>query len=493
MGIIKKQSIAATIINYAGVLVGFLNSAILLPTLFSPEEVGLLGFLTSLTAIFATIATFGIPLITGKMFPSFRSKDGNNGFFTLTSLGSLFGIIIGIAAYFILENWLISENNSAKNYHYFSLIFICVFAARLIFKNLDSYLRMLYQTVIGAALDNLGTKLIILTGLLLVWFIPDISFTTVFIIYGIALAFPGTVLIFYTLKQNIQFNPKKFKERLGGQRKAMILLGFFGILGGIGSTIVIEVDRIMVSNMLGLDATGVYQVAFFFGAFISIPSRGLKRISTVIVADAFEENNLNKIQSIYRKSCVNQLLIAGYLFLGIWFSIESVFQYMKPEYSAGIYVVLFIGLAQLVDMATGISAEILTVSKYYSYTTYFAIVLVILVVVLNLTFIPIWGINGAAFASFIAMFLINGLRYLFLYLKFGLQPFNFKMLVNLLLIALVFFGMTFFPHLGNPIIHILISGTIITVAYWYMAYQLKISEDINQTWSNIVNRYIKRY
>lgn len=492
MGIIKKQSIVATIINYIGVLVGFFNSAVLLPALFSSEEVGLLGFLTSLTAIFATIATFGIPLITGKMFPAFRSEDGNNGFFTLTVVGSVFGIAIGLATYFLLENWIISENNNAKDFSYFALIFSVVFAARLLYKNFDSYLRMLYQTVIGAALDNLGTKTIILIGLSLVWFIPGISFTAIFILYGIALAFPGIVLLFYLLKQNISFNPSKFKKRLGGQKRAMLLLGLFGILGGIGSTIVIEVDRIMVSNMLGLSATGIYQVAFFFGAFISIPSRGLKRISTVIVADAFEEDDLDKIQTIYQKSCVNQLLIAGYLFLGIWFSISSIFTFMKPEYAAGLYVVLFIGLSQLVDMATGISAEILTVSKYYSYNTYFALVLVVLVVLLNFIFIPIWGINGAAFASFIAMVLINALRFIFLYWKFKLQPFNLKMLINLGLIALIFLGMSFFPNLGNPILTILVSGSIITLVYWFLAYQLELSHDINQTWKNIAKRFFGR-
>lgn len=491
MGVIKKQSIQSTVVIYLGVVIGFLNSVLLLPVLFSPEQVGLIGFLTSLTAIFVIPASMGIPLITNKMFPHFRSENGNNGFFSLTSLSSLIGIVGGIIVFLLCQDLLISEKNLARNYTGFALIFCIVFASRVIFRNVDSYLRLEYKTVLGITLDGLVAKIIVFAGLISAWAFPNIRFEFVFIMYALALAFPGWVLMVYALTQNISFSWRSFSKHLGDRKNEMISVGIFGILGGLGTVIVLEVDRVMVSNMLGLDANGVYSVAFFFGLFISIPSRGLKRIATTIISDSLKNDDMENVQTVYRKSCVNQLLIAGYLFLGIWTCIDYVFEFLKPEYALGKYVVLFIGLAQLVDMATGVNGEILSVSKYYRYSTYFSVVLIALVITLNYLFIPLWNISGAALASFLSILITNGWRAWFLYRKMGLQPFTLKMLVNLFLIGVLVAAFEFTPSFGNPFIGILVTGSIITLIYWPIAYALNLSEDINETVRNIIKRVTK--
>lgn len=489
MGIVKKQSIQSTIFTYLGVGIGFLNSAILLPALFTTEEVGLIGFLNSLTLIFSTIGCLGIPLITIKLFPQFRNREkGDNGFFSLSFYGSLIGISIGIIAFLSLNDILISKDNAARNYSLFFIAFTTIFAFRVLFKNIDSYLRMLYKTVLGIMLEGFITKLIIFIGLLIITWGFKGDFSLVLILYIIAISLPGVIATIYLLTQKVSLNVNSFRKSAGYNWKEIVSIGSFGVIGGLGAAVILEVDRVMISNMLGLSENGIYSVAFFFGLFISIPSRGLKRIAASILSDSFKDNDMTNVAEIYKKSCLNQLLIAGYLFLGIWFTVNHVFEFMRPEYSRGLYVILFIGLAQLIDMATGVNAEIINVSKYYKYNSYFTGILIVLVIGLNLIFIPIWGINGAAFSSFLALLIVNTIRFIFLYRKMGLFPFSIKMLINAFIILGLFGCFEFFmPNINDPLLGILISGGLLTIIYFTLAYFLRLSNDVNQ----IINKVFR--
>ncbi len=64
---------------------------------------------------------------------------------------------------------------------------------------------------------------------------------------------------------------------------------------------------------------------------------------------------------------------------------------------------LFIGLGRMVDLVTGINGTILGTSPKYKYELYFSVTLAILTVVTNYMLIPQYGINGAAFATFLSM------------------------------------------------------------------------------------------
>jgi len=492
MGVIKKQSIQSTVLTYIGVLIGFLNSAVFLPMLFSPEEVGLLGFLNSLSSIFATIATFGVPLITVKMFPHFRSDENkHNGFFGFIFLVSIIGSILGVAFYFLFKEQLISDNNRALGYALFNVLFCFVFIGTVFFKNFDGYIRMLYNSVFGVAAETF-IKLIIFCMVFSYWVMNGFHFDWVIIVYALAITSAGVITFFYSLTTKVSLNLTQFKRHLGEHRKELLTVGMFGALASIGSIIVLEIDRIMVSNMIDLNANGVYSVAFFFGLFVSLPARGLKRIAAVVISDSLKKNDIDNVAKVYQKSCANQFLIAGYLFLGIWFSVDYVFEFMKPEYAEGKYVILFIGLAQVIELATGVNAEIINVSNHYRYNTYFSAILIVLVIALNYLLIPIWGITGAAIASFISMVIVNLFRAVLLFKKMHLQPYTSKNLLNLILFGAVFAVMLVLPTFENPIIGILINGTLITAIYWLPSYFLSLSDDINVSIDNILSKWRRK-
>ena len=107
-------------------------------------------------------------------------------------------------------------------------------------------------------------------------------------------------------------------------------------------------------------------------------------------------------------------------------------------YAPGKWVVFYIGLSKLFDMATGVNQEIVGTSKYYKIDLLFYIFLAVIAVITNLIFIPKFGITGAAMASAISIFLFNTIRFFFLLYVFRIQPFSLSTLKVLAVFVLTF-------------------------------------------------------
>lgn len=491
MGIIKKQSIQSTIYNYLGVGLGFLNSVILLPLLLSEEQVGLFFFINSYTALFAGLCTLGIPLISIKIFPRLRDdKNAHNGYFSFLLLATIIGSILGLSIYWGAGDLLISEKNSARLFAPFAITFSALLVFRVFAKNFDSFIRMLMNTVLGTFLENFLLKLIVFIALAYYWQINEYSFTILFFLYAFALSLPGIVSIVYIfIKGHFNLNIKAFSQASTGWRNEIITLSIYGLLGTLGSIIILEVDTVMVGNMIGLKQTAIYKTAFFFGLFCSIPARALKRISVVVIAEAWEKNDLSTIKNIYHKSSLTLFLFGAYLFLGVWVNVDYVLQLLPESYAAGKMVILIIGIAQLVDLVSGVNTEIIASSPYYKYTTYFIVVLIVLVIILNYLLIPVFGIEGAALASLISLIVYNLLKFIFLKQKLSYQPLNYRMLIILLIAGLSWAVTTYaLPFFENIYLGILVTGSTLTVVFWIPVYLLKVSPDVNET----IDKFIQR-
>ena len=135
--------------------------------------------------------------------------------------------------------------------------------------------------------------------------------------------------------------------------------------------------------------------------------------------------------------------------MGLWCNIDSVLSLLPPEYAVGKYIIFFIGLGNLVEMATGVNGIIIANSKYYKYDAFFMVALIGITIITNLIFIPIYGIIGSAIASAVTITTFNLARYLFLFFKFGMQPYDMQSL-KVLLVSIVVFVLTgFIPYFDN--------------------------------------------
>jgi O-antigen/teichoic acid export membrane protein len=107
------------------------------------------------------------------------------------------------------------------------------------------------------------------------------------------------------------------------------------------------------------------------------------------------------------------------------------------------------------------------------------VLLALLMVVPNIILIPIYGLNGAALATFIAVFLYNTAKLFFVYRAFKITPFTkntFK--VGGVLLVMVF-SAYFWEFKFYPIINIMLKSLLIVGVFITLVFKLKLSEDIN--------------
>ena len=269
----------------------------------------------------------------------------------------------------------------------------------------------------------------------------------------------------------------------------MLSFGTYVLLGGASLMIVTRLDMMMISTMMDLEHVAFYTVAFFIGNAIKIPGKSILTIATPLLARAWEENNIKQIQNIYSKSSINLLIVGGVFFLCIWLNIDDIFILLPEKFSHGKWVVLFISLSQLFNLATGVNGAIIVNSNLYKYDLITNTFLVVFALITNLIFIPKYGINGAAMATAFSVLLFNILRLILIKVKLDLQPFSIKTLYTLALLAVIYSLSNYIPVSGNVYFDLLWRSFYILVLFVPAMLWLNLSEDINKIIVDVMKRF----
>ena len=190
-----------------------------------------------------------------------------------------------------------------------------------------------------------------------------------------------------------------------------------------------------------------------------------------------KEKKLGEVEELYSKSSLIQLIVGSLLLICVWINIDEIFMLIPNSeiYSAGKYVVLYIGLAVVFDMATGVNNEIIVMSDFYKWNILIMLFLIVVAIINNEILIPIYGITGAAMATAISIFLFNVIKYIIVYIKLGIQPFSKKTLISLIIAFGVYFLGVNLPSSSIPLLDI---GYKSTCSFIIILRPLKTSQNL---------------
>jgi O-antigen/teichoic acid export membrane protein len=106
----------------------------------------------------------------------------------------------------------------------------------------------------------------------------------------------------------------------------------------------------------------------------------------------------------------------------------------------------------------------------------------------NWLLIPEMGMMGAAVAYLLAMFVLNFTYWLYVKMKFNLQPFAKTHFCILIITALSFLTGLYFPGLSNIWFDMVVRSLVTAAVYVSLTYVFRISEDINILIDKIIRR-----
>lgn len=488
MGEIQKQSIRGTVYIYGGAILGFITSGLLFPKLLTTEEIGLINIIIPYAMLFDQVFGFGITNIITRIFPYFRTADNkHHGFLGLTGLITVLGFALSIVAFFFLQDIMVEskESDSALLEKYIILIPAFIFAT--MFYNLfDQYNKVLFNASRGILLKEFVLRLVILFVIMLYAF-DWITIHQFFIGYTIAQLAPLLILFILLKKDKSIYFTIDWPAYHPTMRREIFMVGLFGLLSSATATITLTIDRVMITRILDLDMNGIYSTCFFFGTLVILPSRVLAKTISTYISESWKKNDLNEIFKIYRSSSLNQYLIGSLLIIGIWANIDNIMLILGDDFRPGYWVILLIGLTYLSDMLLNPGVVVLMNSDQYRYSTYFILIMTVIMVGGNYLAIPVWSIIGAAAATLASRVVYNLLNYFYVWHKFGLQPLNYKHLVITISALAVYFASTFLPPFDNYIVDILIRSILITLVYGAINVAFTSSEEVNK----LIKKYLK--
>jgi O-antigen/teichoic acid export membrane protein len=493
MGVIQKETIKGSVWSYVGAVLGFINTGLLFPKIFSTSEIGLLSVIVAISALFSQFSSLGMNSVTGRLFPYFRSEDKNKfGYLFLLILVTTIGFVVSIIIGIIFKDWIIEtkiDESGLLDKYAFYLIPMTFFT--LFFNLFDTYNKMLYDITSGIFLKEFVLRVLNFISIFL-FFFGWINFDLFVLLYVISYFIPLIGLFFILLfRGEISFKFSDFTLSKGMKRE-IILVAAFGILAGFSGIISDQLDKYLVNKYMGLSSTGIYTISFYIGTMILLPSRALNKISSTLIAECWKENDLKTIDDIYEKSSINQLVFGLFLFVMIITNLHNIFGFLPAQYSTGKWVMIIIGVTNLIVMFSGVSYSIISTARYYWYMTALMIVQIILIIATNVLLIPILGMTGAAVASLISVSVIRLGSMVVIGFKSSIWPFSLKHLLSIGISLVVVGVVSLIPRVDNIYIDSMIRAIVICATFIPLILVLNVSDEFNLGYKKIRKLILKR-
>jgi O-antigen/teichoic acid export membrane protein len=306
------------------------------------------------------------------------------------------------------------------------------------------------------------------------------------VIYGIAMM----CLFMYVLKTSVTSLRHNVSYVTRPLRKDILRYSAYLVVGALGSTVLAKLDLFMITSQLGLSHAGIFTVAFYMAAVIEIPSRSISAISAPIAAEALKKGDFETANTLYKKVSLHQLLIGGLIFILLWVNIDNIFAIIPngAVYAEGKWVVFFIGVAKLIEVALNFGGQLISFSKYYYWSLYFVFFIIGIGILTNYLLIPVWGISGAALATAISCLLSCSVQQWIVLKKVKGNPYSLGTL-KVITIFLLLTGLNHFLFkFDNPWVDGIIRSVVLAIVGAALLRVLKVSDEVNHTVRVMVNK-----
>lgn len=484
MGIVLNQSFKNTIITYIGFGIGAINTLYLYPIYLGATYYALTNYILSAANVIMPLFAIGMQNTLVKFYSQYKTEAEREQFLSFTALFPILMCIpLGIIGIFFFDDitaFVSKENPVVKE---FMLLIPFVGICMAYFEIFYAWARVHMHSVFGNFVKEVGLRLVstvALIGLYFNWMtlIQFVYFTAA--IYFVAFLIT-MFYAFYIKKPNFQI---AIPENV----KSVMEYTFYIILSGSVANLLLDGDKLILNQYMEIENIAYYSVATYIALVISVPSRAMHQIVYPITAKLMHENKHDELNSLYKKTSINLQIVGGFVMLCIFVNINQLYEIVPEEYRGGIPVVFMIGLSKYFDLILGNNNAIIFNTKYYRTVLFLGLGLVILTFVLNVIFIPIFGIMGSAFATLLSITFYSLAKLLFVVKKLDLYPFTKQNLYSLAITTFLFLIFYFWEFPVYPLIGIALKSILVTILYVFLNYKFAISTDINEVLSNLLKK-----
>jgi O-antigen/teichoic acid export membrane protein len=482
MGIVFRQSIKTSIVIASGAVLGavfnYAGAFVL-----TKQEFGFLTNFIYIAALFQIIILVGTSSLLSTYTQKFDADDPRRkGLITFSLLLTIATSIILFTVYFLFKDnivgfYKLQDQEYINRYYVWLPFLVFVWGITSLFEMLlivhskvavisfvrEVVLRIFNLVIIGLFYFKVISFHQFMISSILVYIIPAIT------ILLIASRFKGFGLTF-----NFKvFNKAEYTDLLKFSWYHMLLNISLNFLGYIDTIMLAPLDK------SGMESLAAYRWAVMVIGIMTIPYRAMRTSSFSTLNQTYIDKNYPKLYDIFHRSGINVLIVAVSMFLLIAFNIDNLIKILPEGYESLKPVVLILMLGQLVDMASGLNTELISISEYYKFNFRISFVLLLMIVSLDRLLIPLYGVYGAAWGTTISLILFNAAKMIYLWKKMKVQPFTPKSITVIFAGLITAVIMYVIPDVPNAYLDSIIKAAIIFSIYFFLLIKFKSSNDLN--------------
>lgn len=485
MGIVAKQSLTNLISTYLGFGIGALNVLFLYPKFLTAEYYGLVAFLLSAGNLFWPFMAIGVHNTIVKFYTSYKTKLDtdkllNFALFLPMLLGLVLGVI-GFIFYDALLHYFEGENDLAQPYIWG--VFVIALATAY-FEVFFAWAKVQYKSVFGTLMRELFHRLAI-TILLLILYAEFINVHLfIYLLIGVFIL-RTMVMLGYALKL---YTPR-FSFKLPPKLKDLMSYSLLIFIAGTVAVALFDLDKVMIEYFMPIENVSIYGIAIYIATVIAVPSKAMHQITNPITAMYLNHGKNDLLKELYVRSSNTLFLISGFVFVLIITNVHQLYEIIPEPYRIGVSIVVLISLVKLSDNILGNNNSIIFNSKYYKTVLVVGVVLVGFAFVLNLWLIPVYGIYGAAYATFISFLAYNIFKLLFVRITFGIHPFNKRSFFIFLVITALTLSFYFWDFPTDfALLNIILKSVIISIIYILVSLKTDLSKDFTDLYNKVIQK-----
>ena len=494
MSTIRKKSLTATIWIYAGFLIGAINTYFFThKSWFSTDQYGLTRVMLEISQLMFAFSTLGVTSYLYKFFPYYEDnlEPKKNDLLSVAFLVSLAGFIITCLGVFFLEPVIVRKfsTNSMLLVQYFYLTLPLAFCI-LIYNILEAYSYGFEKGVLTSLLRETVLRLYTMVIIVLKIF-NIISFKIFIFLFSFQYAVIVIVLGIYLHKQNKLWLSFKISRVTRKFRKKIIAILGLTFIVIVVSVLRSSIDGLVLAAKQNLGKVGIFGFAAYMVSVLQAPFRSIVAITIPILSRAWKEKDHKEIEKIYKRSSINLLSFALFIFFCIWLNYTNAIHFfgINPDYLEGKWVFFLLGIVTIIEMGTGVNGQIIGTSTYWRFELWTSLLLTALIIPLSYFLTVKYGILGPAIANLVSFSIYNFVRFWFLWKKFYLQPFSRKT-AEVIIIAIGAYAVAYIAFIKVDGLVAMMGSTLLFAALFLpLLYVRNISPDVKP----VINNFIKRF
>lgn len=372
----------------------------------------------------AVVMPFGLGSVTLRFFPKIKNPENrHHGFFGLLLIGSSIGaFIIGLALYISKSFFIDYYKNSRDFSEYFNEVIVFAYILSLI-SVYTVYSSSLLKTTFAVFLTDIFVRL----AQLLLVFIYHYGWIGrhALVLSYIGIFLVQLILMLFYLKRlgavSFRINWAFYKTL---NLKEIFFFSMLMMLTAFASLGIKFIDQLLIGHFLNETLLGIYATCVMMSVVMEIPFNSLDRIAQPKIAHAWAIGDVKEVEKIYEMSSRYMFFVGALLFCMLWASLDLIFLFLPPEYNQGRYAFYLMSFTSLLNLLTGVNSSVIMLSHKYFATSVLLFILIAVSFVANNLLIEPFGITGAALATLIAIGTFNVLKYIYILIRFRMQPFS---------------------------------------------------------------------